>query len=276
MSAQISVVETPLLAASVATLGSGSPVLYLHDVLLDHVTPSGDAPRFLEVLAGSHTVYAPALPGFRDLKELAAFEDVSDYVFLVNDLVGALSLDRPHIVGTGLGGWIAAELGVVHPEAISTLTLVNSFGIMVESHPTARFFDAAAPNPLGGRREVRNLLFAEPEGALAQELMPDYPEDAANQTFFTNVHAAARIGWDPPAFYDLRLLSRLGRITAPTHVIWGAANALVDPEHGRALESAIRNSTLTVLEDAGHAVTVEKPDELAKTIGSFIDQHDKR
>ncbi len=275
MSAKTSKVETPLLSVSLATVGTGSPVVYLHDVLFDHVTPSGDVPHLIEVLSGSHTVYAPALPGFQDLKELSAFEDLNDYVFLVGDLISALSLDRPHLVGTGLGGWIGAEFAVFHPEAISSLTLINSFGIMVDGHPTARFFDAAAPNPLGGRREVRNLLFAEPESALAQELLPDYPDDAANQAFFTDVHAAARIGWDPPAFYDLRLLSRLPRIVAPTHVIWGAANALVDSEHGRAFESGIQHATLTTIEDAGHAVTVEKPDDLAKAITSFVDQHDK-
>jgi len=121
---------------------------------------------------------------------------------------------------------------------------------------------------------VRELLFVEPEGALAQELMPDFPEDAANERFFTNVHAAARIGWAPPAFYDLQLLSRLGRITVPTHVVWGSANLLVDVEHGRAYEAEIPNASLTILEGAGHAITAEQPDDLAKAVAGFIDQHE--
>ena len=148
----MSLVATPLLEVSVAQLGTGSPVVYLHDVLFDLVTPEGDVPRVVDLLSGSHTVYAPALPGFRDLKELAAVETVEDYVLLLTDVLAALSLDRPHVVGTGFGGWIAAELAVWQPDALGTLTLVNAFGLRVEDHPTARFFDAAAPNPLGGRR----------------------------------------------------------------------------------------------------------------------------
>jgi pimeloyl-ACP methyl ester carboxylesterase len=59
-------------------------------------------------------------------------------------------------------------------------------------------------------------------------------------------------------------------------VIWGARNSLVDTDHGNAFASGIRNATLSIIEDAGHAVTVEQPDELAKTIGSFIDQQEKQ
>ena len=270
----MSLVATPLLEVSVAQLGTGSPVVYLHDVLFDLVTPEGDVPQVIDLLSGSHTVYAPALPGFRDLKELAAVETVEDYVFLLTDVLAALSLDRPHVVGTGFGGWIAAELAVWQPDALGTLTLVNAFGLRVEDHPTARFFDAAAPNPLGGRREVRQILFAEPNGELALGVLPDFPEDDANERFFTNVHAAARIGWAPPAFYDARLGSRLNRVRVPTHIVWGAADILVDVEHGRAYEAGIAGASLTVIEGAGHAITVEKPDDLAKAIASFIDQHD--
>jgi pimeloyl-ACP methyl ester carboxylesterase len=173
-----------------------------------------------------------------------------------------------------LGGWIAAELAVHRPGSLGTLTLINALGLRVEGHPTARFFDAAAPNPLGGRREVREMLFAEPDGPVAQECMPDFPEDAENEQFFRSVHAAARIGWAPPAFYDPLLLSRLGRIVVPTQIVWGTENRLVDVEHGYAFAAGIPNASLAVLEGAGSAVTVEQPDDLAKVVSNFIDQHE--
>jgi pimeloyl-ACP methyl ester carboxylesterase len=262
--------QTPLLTATVTTAGSGPPILYLHDILFDHINQNGDLPPFLQALTQTHTLHAPALPGFRDLKELPAFEDIHDYILLITDLITNLSLKQPHLIGTGLGGWIAAETATFYPHTITSLTLINSFGIMDNEHPPARFFDAAAPNPLGGRHEVRHMLFAEPESQLAQKLMPDFPDDAPNEEFFKNVHAAARIGWDPPAFYDPRLASRLHRITVPTHVIWGAANTLVDTQYGQTLASKIPDSTFTIIDNAGHAITAEKPEELAKTINSLI------
>lgn len=209
MNAPLTTVATPLLPVSVATIGQGPPVVYLHDVLFDLVSADGEVPQFLEALSTNHTIYAPALPGFRDLKELPAVDAVEDYILLLSDLLGALSLERPHLVGTGLGGWLAVEVAVHHPEVISTLTLINAFGLYVEGHPITRFFDAAAPNPLGGRREIRELLFVDPDGSVAQEYLPDFPEDDVNERFFTHVHASARIGWSPPAFYDPKLGTRL-------------------------------------------------------------------
>jgi pimeloyl-ACP methyl ester carboxylesterase len=275
MTTEMSVVTTPSMEVSVARLGSGKPMLYLHDVLFDLVSTDGNAPVFIDGLAESFSVVAPALPGFRDLKQLEGFSSVADYVLLIRDLLESLSLDRPHIVGTGLGGWIASELAVLYPDRVGTLTLVNAFGLRVEAHPTARFFDAAAPNALGGRREIRELLFAAPDVSPAIDVLPDFPDDRVNERYFAHIHASARIGWEPPAFYDPRLLGRLSRITAPTHVVWGADNKLVDVAHGNAYEAAIEGAVLTVLDNAGHAISVEQPHELVKAVTSFLEKYDR-
>ena len=274
MAAVFSTVPTPLLPVSVAAFGEGPPVVYLHDVLFDLVPLDGELPPFLASLSNGHEIYAPALPGFRDLKELPSVDAVEDYVLLVADLLTALQLERPHLVGTGLGGWLAAEVAVHRPESIATLTLINAYGLHVDGQPISRFFDAAAPNPLGGRREIRELLFVDPDGLIAQEYLPDFPEDDVNEAFFTHVHAAARIGWSPPAFYDPKLRSRLGRIRVPTLVIWGDGNAVAGIEHGRAYEAAIEDASLTIIAGAGQSITVEQPDTLAKAVATFIGQHD--
>jgi len=274
VNAQMSSVETPAMDVSIARLGEGTPLVYLHDVLFDLVTPEGDAPPLLDTLARSYEVVAPALPGFRDLTQLAAFTAVGDYVLLVRDVLTGLGVERPHLVGTGLGGWIAAEFAVFYPDEVGTLTLINSFGLRVEGHPTARFFDAAAPNALGGRREIRELLFLSPDDVPATDVLPDFPDDATNERFFAHVHAAARIGWQPPAFYEPRLLGRLNRIVAPAHVVWAAGNRLVDVAHGRAFEAGIDDAELTIIEGAGHAITVEQPGELARAIVGYLDRKD--
>lgn len=266
----MSAVQTPTMEVSVARLGAGEPLVYLHDVLFDLVSPDGEAPALVEALAGSFSVIAPALPGFRDIRQLAGFNSVGDYVLLLRDLLGELGLERPHLVGTGLGGWLAAELAVFYPDEVGSLTLVNAFGLRVQDHPTARFYDAAAPNPLGGRKEIRELLFTAPAASPGVEVLPDFPDDETNEQYFTHIHASSRIGWQPPAFFDPRLLERLGRITAPTHVVWGADDKLVDLAHGQAFEAGIADAQLTVIEGAGHAITVEQPHALANAIVAFL------
>jgi pimeloyl-ACP methyl ester carboxylesterase len=262
-----------MMDVSIARLGDGEPLVYLHDVLFDLVSSDGEAPVLLEALAPSYSVVAPALPGFRDVKEIATFQSVGDYVLLLRDLFNKLGLQRPHVVGTGFGGWLAAELAVFYPEQLGTLTLVNSFGLRVADHPTARFFDAAAPNALGGRKEIRELLFMSPDAAPGKDLLPDFPDDVTNERFFTQVHAASRIGWQPPAFYDPHLLGRLERISVPTHVVWAEGNKVVDLAHARAFEVGIADAQLTVIDGAGYAIAVEQPEELASAISTFLDKN---
>ncbi len=270
ITATATVVSTPQLEVSVAEAGAGEHLVYLHDVLFDVVDASEELPAIVRLLASERHVIAPTLPGFRNLGDLESVSDVEDYALLLADLLAALDVGTPHLVGTGLGGWLAAEVATRYPSLIRSLTLVNAFGLRLESHPIGRFFEAAAPNPLGGRREVRELLFADPDGEPAQGAMPDFPTDEANERFFRHVHAASRIGWTPPAFYNPKLLGRLSRVTVPTLVVWGSANRLVGDAHRASYSESIPGATSVTIGDAGHAVVVERPDELAAAISGFL------
>jgi pimeloyl-ACP methyl ester carboxylesterase len=272
MSSEVTTVETAQLPVSVKRSGTGPTVLYLHDFLFDVPTDEPDFVRLQEVLPESSSVVAPTLPGFDDLSQLAPMDDVEDYVFLLLDVLDALGLEQPHVVGAGFGGWLAAELAIRRSDRMRGLTLVNAFGLKVEEHPTARFFYAAAPDPLRGKHDVRHLLFGEPDGSTALAILPDQLEEPQATTFFRHVHAAARIGWEPPAFYDRKLRARLGRITVPTHVVWGRANVLVDLAHADAYVSGIRSAELTVIDDAGHLAIFEKPKELAEIVAATVDR----
>ena len=60
-----------------------------------------------------------------------------------------------------------------------------------------------------------NSCFLTQSSDVAQLAVPDHPEDQANVRFFNSMHAAARIGWRPPTFYDLHLRDQLGRVQGP-------------------------------------------------------------
>ena len=62
MSAQMSTASTPMMEVSIARLGDGEPLVYLHDVLFDLVSSDGEAPVLLETLARSYGVVAPCAP----------------------------------------------------------------------------------------------------------------------------------------------------------------------------------------------------------------------
>src|SRR5215475_7275025 len=81
--------------------GAGAPLLFLH--------AEGGAGTWLEfhrLLAESFDVIAPDHPGFGKSDEFADVEAIDDLVFHYLDVIDALGLERPHVVGASFGGWI--------------------------------------------------------------------------------------------------------------------------------------------------------------------------
>src|SRR5581483_3337638 len=99
-------------ATRIARAGRGKLVLWLHDTRGNRWTPGHDR------LAERYQVVAPSLPGFDDSTTLGRIDGPEDVVFWLLDLFEALALERPVLLGCGLGGWLAAEFAVRYPERL--------------------------------------------------------------------------------------------------------------------------------------------------------------
>src|SRR4029079_8074782 len=90
--------------------GSGAPVVFFHSaggLLADN--------PFLERLARRYHVFAPEWPGYGDSTGDELLEDMLDFALHGWDLVDALGLSRPHLIGHSMGGMIAAEMACLAP-----------------------------------------------------------------------------------------------------------------------------------------------------------------
>ena len=107
--------------------GRGAPLLVLH--------PEFGANQWFpyhDRLAQHFHLVAPDHPGFGHSDRPEWLDGIDDLVFHYVDLLDALELERVAVVGTSLGGWIAAELAVAHPARIDRLVLVGAGGIKVD------------------------------------------------------------------------------------------------------------------------------------------------
>jgi pimeloyl-ACP methyl ester carboxylesterase len=234
--------------------GAGSPILWLHDTRGNIWTP-GHA-----LLAQHHRVLAPSLPGFDDSTTLDGIDSPEDVVFWLLDLLAALGLEQPGVLGCGLGGWIAAEFAVRYPDRLARLVLVNAYGLQVDGALAADEFALTPPM-------LRPLLFAEPSGPLATEIVPDAePSERLERALHARV-AAARLAWQFP--YNPKLRGRLARAARPALVMWGELDRLVPIEHGRAYASGLPDARLLVLPAAGHYPYLETPEAFARAVLEF-------
>ena len=115
--------------------GSGEPLLYLHGLW----GVFKDDP-FLAALAQRYTVYAPMLPGFAGSEGESSLREVLDFALHGFDVIEALGLSKPLLVGHSLGGMIAAEMAAIAPNEVPRLALVSPFGLWLDEHPIPDLF----------------------------------------------------------------------------------------------------------------------------------------
>ena len=138
--------------------------------------------------------------------------------------------------------------------------LIDPVGIRVDGWIYPFLFGMDIP-------EIVTTIFQNPMAALALAPPDQSAETLALQ--YRQGTALARVSWNP-YLYNPLLRRRLGRITAPTLLCWGAHDRLapLDP-CGETWAREILGARLRVFADSGHVPHLEEPDAVAEAIGEF-------
>ena len=235
--------------------GSGQPLLYLHDTFSSTWTPVHDC------LAEHYDVVFPMHPGCAGSTGFDDIEDMHDLVFHYLDVCATLGLAHPILLGTSLGGWLAAEWAVRYPEMLRALILVDAFGLRVPAAPAA---DLLRLDPA----QMRAVLFANPAAAVAQELVPDTPASEMLEATLRARQVLARFAWQFPD--NPKLCRYLYRVKTPTLIVWGAQDGVVSTAHAQAYLRGIAGAELVVLPRCGHLPHAEQPEALVRTVLSYL------
>ncbi len=235
--------------------GKGEPLLFLHGAQ----GLNGHEPG-LEALAADFDVIAPDHPGFGKSELAARVDDVADMALFYLDLIDTLKLDRLHIVGQCIGGWLALEIAIRNTARVRTLVLVNSAGLRVKGVPRADMFACSEDDLL-------KLLFAGKGGA---EWLQSWRTNSDMEDIYDrNRAAAARYSWSP-RLCNPKLDRWLHRIDVPTHIVWGKEERLIPPAYASALKDLIPGATVATLPDCAHMPHLEQPQVFAGEISKFI------
>jgi pimeloyl-ACP methyl ester carboxylesterase len=253
-------VETPHAPVRYLEGGAGQPLVYLHGA----GGLRADDP-LLAALAGRWHVFAPFLPGYGETETCGELRDMLDFTLHTADVVAALGLKDPLLVGHDLGGMIAAEMAAVAPGDVSRLALIAPFGLWLEDHPIPDLFSLL---PF----EMPGYLFHDPEAGAAMMTAGLKMEDPEFLKAYL-VRNARQLGMAGKLLFPIPergLADRLYRIRARTTVVWGQSDRLIPPVYGEAWRAAIAGARLAVVPEAGHMVVLEKPKAVAEAIGGLV------
>ncbi|HUO92730.1 MAG TPA: alpha/beta hydrolase [Rhizomicrobium sp.] len=241
--------------------GKGEPLVFLHGA--GGVLPNDP---LLAKLAEKFHVYAPLIPGYGDSQECNDLRDMLDFTLHTWDVIDALKIKNPILVGHSMGGMIAAEMAAVAPHDVSRLGLIAPAGLWLDDYPIPDLFSTMP-------YEFPALMFHDVEKGAALMTAGVALDDPEWLKGFLIMNArqlgmAGRILFPVP---ERGLSSRLYRIKARTLLVWGDSDKVVAPAYAHAFKKAIAGSELVVIPEAGHLVNIEKPEQVATALQRLAD-----
>lgn len=214
----------------------------------------------------------PDLPGFGEQERVShiGFDNLAQ-TQRFKDFVDALGLKQPHLAGNSMGGWIVLRYAMEFPDDLGGLILIDNAGVMGANESELQQLAADETyNPLvvadvdDGDRFLAFVSHNPPR--LPARLKAAFHADAIQHRKQLDdiFWIIAREMRDGP------LNDRLHEVRAPTLIIWGRHDRVIDVSSVPVMEAEIAGSQAVILEDVGHVPMVEAPKSTADAIKQFL------
>lgn len=240
------------------TEGAGDqPLIFLHGWRSD---ASIWLPLFQALASHSYALYALDLPGFGKSETPREPYTLHDYAAIIKEFTKLIPhplTPNPIIIGHSFGARVALKYAAENPGHAAKLILIASGGAR-EKKLNIKIMIAKIVKPLFAPRfmqPLRKKIYA----FLGAE---DYIATPHLQKTLLNIIKE-----------DVMPLART--VTIPTLIIWGENDAVAPLAYGKKLHQAIRDSQLAIIANAGHFCFLEKPEECANTMQTFIKREKK-
>jgi pimeloyl-ACP methyl ester carboxylesterase len=187
-------------------------------------------------------------------------------------LMTHLGWDSAHVVGHSLGGPVALEMALSHPQRVRSLSLLCTLARGRDAtRLTWRMLLLGLRSRIGPRR-ARRRAFLEmvmppatlrevDRDRLAAELAPLFGHDLADQPAIALKQLSALRAYDAS--------DRVGRIAVPTLVMSAAHDPIAPPRYGRALAEAIPGARFLEFDDASHGLPIQH----AERVNALLIEH---
>jgi 3-oxoadipate enol-lactonase len=180
-------------------------------------------------------------------------------------LLDHLGIDRAHIVGQSMGGWVAMGLAISHPDRVRSLVLADSpAGVRTDE------VRAAAHEARAGLR--RDAGFGR-HPALGDRFCAEHPDEAALYELIGS------FGDKPPDAEMIELLSAcrwplgaVARVAVPVLLVCGEHDPMAPPAGMRAVAAVLRDARVEVIPGCGHSPYFEAPEAWNAVVARFLDE----
>lgn len=191
------------------------------------------------------------------------------YLATLHGLLDTLGLEQVIMVGNSAGGWAAAQYAIAHPERVSKLVLSDSTGTRYVGSVgsilpllTARWLQMAKMTT------AEHYPGLDPKSQARQEFVSSFAGTVEEAPY---LEALAEL---LPASYVKISAEELGKIEAPTLILWGDDDPVVPIKAMRTFEKAIADHRSYVIHLGGHTPMMNSPDEFNCAVDAFLDERE--
>ena len=225
--------------------------------------------RMARLLAKDYHIIAPDMAGHGATPyDPNAKYDIPTQVNWLAALLDHIGVNKAHIVGSSMGGFIAARFALSHPERTLSAVLLDPAGVTApELSEIAEAYEHG-----------RNLFLPANEDEFYQFLdmamekppyMPKFIRKALARNHLSRVDSYAHIFND---FFDHDFLEdKLGEIKVPVLLIWGRKDKILHVSAVPIWQAGLPNCKTIIWDDLGHIPSYEAPKRTAKAIRAFTD-----
>ncbi len=244
--------------------GSGPDLVLLAG---EHASMSSWGSRLLAALGADFTVVTPDLPGSGYSGGAGGVRDAGQEADLVAALCAALGLDRPTVLGWGLGGQVALAMAERHPGIAGRLVLADTSGGGRGSVRPAAAVAAVLASPTSTNVDIATVLFPPTAtGSQAQWLQGVGQLPTDDLTAASVVQQAAL---ERAAMRDGSLARGLERVDIPALVVVGSLDEVFPPANAGALVRSLPHARELVFPGAGYASIVQDEPEFLVALEKF-------
>jgi pimeloyl-ACP methyl ester carboxylesterase len=247
--------------------GRGTPVVFLHGI---GASMYGWRYALPPVVAAGYRVVAFDNRGFGFSDKPAHGYSNAEYARLVVALLDSLGISSAVLVGHSMGGAIAAEVALAHPDRVRGMVLIDAAGYGVRWPGVLKIarwpFVGAIATAFRGRWITGRILrstYADPSRVTEAEV-DQYYAPVPDPNFGRALRGVLR---------EFRFDSLGGRLVAvhtPTLIVWGDADRWISLRDGSRFARELPRSEFVLVARAGHAVPEESPDEFNRLLLDFL------
>lgn len=230
--------------------GEGAPVMLLHGAAgLSRWTV------FLETIASGFDLLVPEHPGFGSSDDPASISNIGELAEHYLAVIESLRLPKLHLIGSSMGGWLAAEVAVRAPSLLSSLTVIGPAGLRPRTTPPA-----ATPE------EQTRRMFHNPQ--IVERILAEPVSDAQKQIQQKNRQTVAKLGAGTYCNPDLE--AGLKKVDLPALVVWGDDDRIVPVDQAALWAQALPRAQTLIVERSGHLPHYEHPALVGEKILAFL------